>query len=80
VSEPLKERVEVLYAFLEQDANGNEGILAFPYRVGYPPVMPLDPERMENLRLMAQQIARVRGRAVLICRFSVREELEVIEP
>jgi hypothetical protein len=75
------QRIDELFVFIASDANG-EGAPAF-FDAATATLMPLiaaDRARVDSLRRMAKQIARESGNKITLCRFSVREELEVIEP
>jgi predicted peroxiredoxin len=71
-------RIDEVFVFIASDADG-EGIPAF---CGvYPlPLICADKTRVDPLRELAREIARESGNKITLCRFSVREELEVIEP
>lgn len=74
-------RIEQMYAFVMLDpADNTEGIPAFQGPDGMMmPMVGADMERVEQLRPIAEQMARVSGGKVTLCRFEVRTELEVIE-
>lgn len=73
-------RIDELWAFVAQDRDG-EGLPAFMLDNGmWMPLVAADRERVDSLRERAKQIARESGNKITLCRFSVREEIEVIEP
>ncbi len=74
-------RVAEVHAFLMVGEDGDEGTPAFvaPDGTAYP-LIAADPARLEALRPVAQAIADSTGRQVMLARFSVREDCEVILP
>lgn len=72
-------RIDELYAFIAQDADG-EGLPAFMHNGMMLPMVCADKARVDSLREMARMMARESGNKITLCRFSVREEIEVIEP
>jgi hypothetical protein len=72
-------RIDEVFVFVAQDADG-EGVPAFWSGEAYMPLVCADKARVDSLRAMARNIARESGNKITLCRFSVREELEVIEP
>lgn len=72
-------RIDELYAFIAQDADG-EGLPAFRDGPVMLPMVCADKARVDSLREKAKEIARASGNRITLCRFSVREEIEVIEP
>lgn len=77
---PEKLRIDALYAFIAEDAEG-EGVCAFQDPAGrWLPMVGADGMRVESLKPIAQQIARKSGQRIRLVRFAGREELEVFEP
>lgn len=74
-------RIDELFAFIASDSDG-EGLPAVtdPGNGMLMPLVCADKERVESMRQAAKRIARVTGNKITLVRFSVREELEVIEP
>ena len=72
-------RIDELYAFIAQDADG-EGLPAFLHDRVMMPMVCADKARVDALREKAKEIAAASGNKITLCRFSVREEIEVIEP
>ena len=75
-------KIDEIWAYIATDTSPNdEGIAAFlvPGKA-WIPMVGADKERMESLRATAQKVADGSGSPVTLCRFSVREELEVIYP
>jgi hypothetical protein len=75
-----RHRIEQVWAFVSDDAEG-EGVVAAMTKGGaWLPLVGADMERVEALRPIAQMIASDSGKPIRVLRFSVREELELIEP
>jgi hypothetical protein len=73
-------RIDEIYAFIAQDKDG-EGLPAFSMPGGMMlPMVCADKERVDSLRAIARMMAHNTGNKITLCRFSVREEIEVIEP
>lgn len=74
-------RVDKMFAFLAEDAEDDEGIIAFPTSDGSAmPMIGADMERIDSLEPMARAIAQVRGKPVTLVEFSVRRDVKVIDP
>lgn len=74
------DKIEELYAFVAVDETG-EGITAFLGPDGtWMPMVGADPARVDSLKLMAQSLAQTSGKKIVLAKFSVREDVEVIEP
>jgi len=81
--------IDELYAFIVLDSDGTEGVPAVscPSEVvglGFGgiallPLMGADMKRVEALRVYVQHDPMLKGRKVTLARFSVREDLEVIQ-
>jgi hypothetical protein len=72
-------RIDEVFVFVASDADG-EGVPAFSDGEFVMPLVCADKARVDSLRAMARKLARESGNKITLCRFSVREELEVIEP
>jgi hypothetical protein len=81
ISKPKTQlRIDEVFVFIAKDADG-EGVPAFTLPDGMMlPMVCADKERVDSLRAMARRIARETKNKITLCRFSVREEIEVIEP
>ncbi len=76
----MGQSIDDLYAFIAADDEG-EGITAFQAPGGMMlPMVGADMERVESLRPVAQQIAAMTGKRIVVAKFSAREDLEIIEP
>lgn len=74
-------RITELYAYIAED-NGpdDEGVAAAQAGNMMMPLIGADVGRSKRLRAVAQHVARTTGKRLRLVRFSVREELEVLEP
>lgn len=73
--------IDEMYAFVQTDPKDQtEGVIGFHTTDGWLPMVGADTARVEYLRPVAQEIATAMGREVRIIRFTVREEIEVIQP
>lgn len=72
-------RIDEMFAYVCLDDDGTEGVPAFLSNGVAYPLMGADTTKMEQYRPLAEQIARERGLKITLCKFSKREELEVIE-
>jgi hypothetical protein len=73
-------RIDCLYAFIAKDAQGVEGLPAYQMGKILMPLVGADPARIDSLRKVAREVSHYTGQTLTLCRFSVREELEVIKP
>lgn len=74
-----KLKIEKLYCFIAEEEAG-EGVTAFHSGHGWIPMVGADMKRVDDLMDIAQAIADRSGQTITLCEFSVRTELEVIEP
>jgi hypothetical protein len=72
--------IEEMFAFVSEDGDC-EGVVALQGRDGmWMPLVGADMARVDSIRVVAQKIANSTGRRLRLLRFTVRHELEVIEP
>ena len=71
--------IKEMYAFIAEDEEG-EGLAAFLRDDIWMPLVGADAARVDNLRIFAQTVADQSGRRITLARFTVRTDLEVIEP
>ncbi len=73
-------RITELYAFLSVGEDGDEGVCAFlnPADGVWMPMVAADARRLELLRPIAAQLAKETKKKIVLCRFAIREEIEVI--
>ena len=73
-------KIDEIFAFVAVDADG-EGITGFMNSSGqWMPLVGADMKRVEQLRPIAQDIAKQSGKTIRLIHFSTRTELEVINP
>lgn len=72
-------KIEEMFAFIAEETDG-EGLTGFHSRAGWVPMVGADMARVDSMREIAREIANATGRKITLCRFSVREEMEVITP
>ena len=77
-------RIDVMYAYIAHgkgDPN-DEGVTAFfvPAFKGWLPMVGADEARMKSLMSQAQEIANTTKQKITLAKFSVRTDLETIEP
>lgn len=74
-------RIEQMYAFVLLDTDNTEGIPAIEGPGGRViPMISADMKHVDNLRPIAQEMAKRGGTKITLCRFEIRTELEVYEP
>lgn len=69
-----------IYAFVAVHPDGDEGILGQSIGGVLMPLIGADLTRLQQLRPMAEQIAKESGKVVKLVRFTNRTELDVIQP
>lgn len=69
-----------IYAFVAVHPDGDEGILGQSVAGVLMPLIGADLTRLQQLRPMAEQIAKQSGKVVKLVRFTHRTELDVIQP
>jgi hypothetical protein len=73
-------RIDEVFVFIAKDVDG-EGVPAFMTPDGMMlPMVCADKARVDSLREMAKRMVRETRNKITLCRFSLREEIEVIEP
>lgn len=72
-------RVHTIYAWVAEDASGEEGIVAIPTALGVMPALGADIERVMSYRDVIQRmVAPVRKKPVTLRRFHVTGDIETI--
>jgi hypothetical protein len=74
-------RIGAIWAFLSVDEKGDESVCAGP--LGGLPVVPFiaaDERRLDGLRPLAESLATLTKKRIVLVRFDRRVELETIEP
>lgn len=80
---PVKIDQLFAYIMLDEDDHGCEGIPAFMKEgpMGMPIFMPMvGGSEHQQLNEKAQELADMKGKTIVLCRFSVREEIKRITP
>jgi len=75
-------KIEFLYAYISHEKGDpeDEGVTAFMLLNKWGPMVGADEERMASLKPTAQEIANISGQRITLAKFSVRTDLETIEP
>jgi hypothetical protein len=74
-------KVHEIWAYVAEDAAGEEGIIAYPTAMGVMPLLGADRQRVASLRRFAEAAARERGTRVELRRFHlVESQIDIIEP
>lgn len=72
-------KIEAMYAFISVDKDpDDEGVVAAKIGATWMPLVGADQERVKSLRPIAKRIAQATKKKVILVKFHVREELEVI--
>lgn len=73
-------RIESIWAFLGIHEDNDEGIVGVMMGDQWMPFIAADETRLRELRGHAQMIADFTGKPIVLTKFSVREDVERIEP
>lgn len=73
-------QVSEVYAFLAVDGEGAEGVPATQLGDMLMPLVAADRARLDDLRPIAQHLASAYGFPITVARFTVREDIETIQP
>ena len=77
-------KIEAMYAYISHEKGDpdEEGVTAFLPGLSdqWVPMVGADEERMASLRPMAQELANASGQTITLVKFSVRTDLETIDP
>ena len=76
----IKKKITEMFAFTTIDEDGNEGVVAVFKGNTWLPLTGADIERIDSLRGEAEYVAQAIGKPVTLARFSVRQDLEVLDP
>lgn len=71
-------KIKTVHAFIATEADGTEGIIGMQTKNGWMPFVAADEERIESLRPLAIEIAKAAGVQIVVAKFSVRENVEVL--
>lgn len=78
-------KIETMYAYISHgDGPDDEGVTAYlrgtPLSSQWVPMVGADRERMDSLRAVAQKMADKARQKITLAKFTVRTDLETIEP
>jgi hypothetical protein len=74
------ERIDSIWAFVADD-EGGEGVQAAPMRDGsWVPLIAADESRLRSMKEYVQKLATQFGTPIRLIKFTMREDVEVIEP
>ncbi len=74
-------KIEALFAFISVDEGPeDEGIVAARMGNMWMPLVGADMDRIDSLRPLAESVARLTGKKIVMAKFSVREDMEEILP
>jgi hypothetical protein len=73
-------KITELYAFIVQNSPKDEGLTAFRTMKQWVPMVCADKERVDSLREIAQSMSTICNQEIILAKFSIREDLEVIKP
>ena len=78
----MSRRIDSLYVFLTSNAEGDEGVAAFfnPTRKRLEPMVASTEEKLEEMTALAQGMVTLNGQAMLVARFTAREDVAEIVP
>ena len=71
-------RIERIFAFIAEENPQDEGIVAMKMGAAWMPLVGADMARVESLRPIAEDIAKVTGKTVKLIVFETRKELEYL--
>ena len=73
-------RIDQVWVFIAQDDEGNEGVCAFNAgNMGWLPMVAADEKRVDSLRRTAERMAKESGDKIVLCKYSVRTEVETFD-
>jgi len=74
-------KIETIYAFISTEKGPNdEGIVAMKVGDTWMPLVGADMKRVDSLRPIAKQIAVVTKKRIVLAKFTVRQDMEEINP
>jgi len=74
-------KIDAIFAFISVDEGlEDEGIVAARMGNMWMPLVGADMDRVESLKPLAVGVARLTGKKIVLAKFSVREDLEELEP
>ena len=73
-------KITELYAFIAEEGPEDEGIVAMTVGDMLMPMVGADMDRVESLRPIAENIARIYSQKIILAKFTIRTDLEEITP
>jgi len=74
-------KIDVLFAFISvNEGLEDEGVVAALVGDTWMPLVGADMDRVESLKPLAVEVARVTGKRIVLAKFGNREDLEEIAP
>ena len=73
-------KITELYAFIAEEGPEDEGIVAMTVGDMLMPMVGTDMDRVESLRPIAENIARIYSQKIILAKFTIRTDLEEITP
>lgn len=73
-------RIDEMFAFVADEGGGDEGVVATHTGAGWMPLVGADMNRVDSLRPLAEELARITGREIRLIKFTNREDLDVLSP
>lgn len=71
-------KIKTISAFIAEDENGEEGIVAHKIGDSWCPLVMADEKRIQSVRPIAKKLSSESKKRVKLVRFSVREDLEIL--
>lgn len=71
-------KIDSVWLFISQDADGNEGLVAATLGQLFTPLIAADKERLDQLRSIALESSKLTKKKIKLIRLTAREEIEVI--
>lgn len=73
-------RIDKLWAYVSKDEQGNEGLCAATSPGGMLlPLIAADPARLESIKAIAEQLAEITGRTLVLIELSTRTDVREIK-
>lgn len=73
-------KIKKMWAFIATEPDGTEGVCALRVGNDWMPMVAADQDRVESLKVAAQQIANHSGATIQLVEFDVRRNVERIHP
>ncbi len=73
-------KITEMYAFIAEEGPEDEGIIAMIVGDKWMPMLGADMKRMESLRPIAQNVATITGKKIILAKFTTRTNMEEIKP